>query len=102
MRYSTLLVAPLLSACSFSFMQYDNTPLVKATYNDHATKESVIAAGGKPDSELTLSDRGTCLNYTLRNGSDSMPFYIAFDEHGKRNHYGYITCQSAQTKRILK
>lgn len=101
MRYLTLLVIPLLSACSLSFMQYDNDPLVKAAYDNNATERSVIAAGGKPDSRLKLANGGSCLNYQLRNGSESMPLYIAFDSSGKRNHYGYITCQDAQRKGIF-
>lgn len=102
MRYLPLLALPLLSACSFSFMQYDDLPVVKAAYNDHATKTSVMAAGGKPDSQLSIGGNGSCLNYTLRNSSESMPFYIAFDQSGKRKHYGYITCQAAQSKGIFK
>ncbi|HDT6544500.1 TPA: hypothetical protein QFT03_001438 [Kluyvera ascorbata] len=102
MRYLMLFAIPLLSACSFSFMQYDNLPVVNATYSDHATKASVMAAGGKPDSQINLGGNGSCLNYTLRNGSESMPFYVAFDGSGKRIHYGYITCQAAQQKGILK
>lgn len=102
MRNVMLFAIPLLSACSFSFMQYDDLPVVQATYNDNATKTSVMAAGGKPDSQLSLPGNGSCLNYTLRNGSESMPFYVAFDESGKRNHYGYITCQAAQSKGIFK
>lgn len=100
MRYTTLLVVPLLSACSF--MQYDNAPVVKAAYADHVTKSAVITAGGPPDSQLSLANSGTCLNYTLRNGSESTPFYIAFDKSGQRKHYGYITCQAAQRKGIFK
>lgn len=102
MRYLTFFLIPFLSACSLSFMQYDNDPLVKAAYDNNATERSVIAVGGKPDSQLKLANSGSCLNYTLRNGSESMPLYIAFDSSGKRNHYGYISCQDAQSRGIFK
>ncbi|HEO9694270.1 TPA: hypothetical protein QIM62_004787 [Klebsiella aerogenes] len=54
MRYTPILIVPLLSACSFSFMKFDNDPLVQATYAPGATKSSVVAAGGKAESEMSV------------------------------------------------
>ncbi|MFP2240050.1 hypothetical protein ACLEX4_16195 [Pseudescherichia vulneris] len=102
MRYTPFLIVPLLSACSVSFMKFDNDPLVQATYATDATKSSVMAAGGKPDSEMAVPEiNGTCINYTLKKDAESMPFYVAFDKNGKRKHYGYITCQQARTKGVF-
>ncbi|MDX6019811.1 hypothetical protein SIL08_05895 [Scandinavium sp. V105_16] len=102
MRYTPFLIVPLLSACSMSFMKFDNDPLVQATYATDATKSSVMAAGGKPDSEMAVPEiNGTCINYTLKQDAESMPFYVAFDKNGKRKHYGYITCQQARAKGVF-
>ncbi|MDX6039957.1 hypothetical protein [Scandinavium lactucae] len=102
MRYTPFLIVPLLSACSMSFMKFDNDPLVQATYATDATKSSVMAAGGKPDSEMVVPEiNGTCINYTLKQDAESMPFYVAFDKNGKRKHYGYITCQQARAKGVF-
>ncbi|MFG6655350.1 hypothetical protein ACG0Z5_12870 [Scandinavium sp. M-37] len=102
MRYTPFLIVPLLSACSVSFMKFDNDPLVQATYATDATKSSVMAAGGKPDSEMAVPEiNGTCINYTLKKDAESMPFYVAFDKNGKRKHYGYITCQQARAKGVF-
>ncbi|MNB98858.1 DNA-binding transcriptional activator OsmE [compost metagenome] len=102
MRYTPFIIVPLLSACSFSFMKFDNDPLVQATYATNATKSSVIAAGGKPDSEMNVPEiNGTCINYTLKKDAETMPFYVAFDENGNRKHYGYISCHQARAKGIF-
>ena len=102
MRYTPFIIVPLLSACSFSFMKFDNDPLVQATYATNATKSSVIAAGGKPDSEMNVPEiNGTCVNYTLKKDAERMPFYVAFDKNGNRKHYGYITCQQARAKGVF-
>ncbi|UNK59601.1 hypothetical protein [Buttiauxella ferragutiae] len=102
MRYTPFIIVPLLSACSFSFMKFDNYPLVQATYATNATKSSVIAAGGKPDSEMNVPEiNGTCINYTLKKDAETMPFYVAFDENGNRKHYGYISCQQARAKGVF-
>ncbi|MFP2423863.1 hypothetical protein ACLEXA_20400 [Pseudescherichia vulneris] len=102
MRYTPFFIVPLLSACSVSFMKFDNDPLVQATYATDATKSSVMAAGGKPDSEMAVPEiNGTCINYMLKKDAESMPFYVAFDKNGKRKHYGYITCQQARAKGVF-
>lgn len=103
MRYAMLALVPLLSACSVSFMKYDNEPVVQTTYANGATKSKVIAAGGKPDSEVSVPEiNGTCVNYTLRKAGETMPFYAAFDSSGNRKHYGYISCQEARAKGVFK
>ncbi|MCT4706194.1 hypothetical protein MUA03_09805 [Enterobacteriaceae bacterium H16N7] len=103
MHYAILALVPLLSACSLSFMKFDNEPVVQAAYANGATKNKVIAAGGKPDSEVSIPEiKGTCLNYTLRKDGETMPFYIAFDKSGNRKHYGYISCQDARVKGVFK
>lgn len=102
MRYTPLLIMPLLSACSFSFMKFDNEPVVQATYATGATKSSVIAAGGKPDSEMNVPEiGGTCINYTLKKEAETMPFYVAFDKNGNRKQFGYITCIEARSKGVF-
>lgn len=102
MRHALFLIAPLLSACSVSFMKFDNDPLVQATYASNATKDSVVAAGGKPASEITIPEmNGVCVNYTLKKHAETMPFYVAFDKNGSRKHYGYITCQQARAKGVF-
>lgn len=102
MRHTLLIIVPLLSACSFSFMKFDNDPLVLATQADAATKDSVIAAGGKPDSAINVPEiSGTCLNYTLKKETETMPFYVAFDKNGERKHYGYISCQQARANGVF-
>ncbi|EDH3425312.1 hypothetical protein GC931_21950 [Salmonella enterica] len=102
MRYTAILIAPLLSACSFSFMKFDNDPLVQATYAPGATKSSVVAAGGKAESEMSVPEiKGTCINYTLKKDAETMPFYMAFDKNGNRTHYGYISCQQARAKGVF-
>ncbi|EGT0637897.1 hypothetical protein JAF85_001699 [Citrobacter werkmanii] len=103
MRYLSLILAPLLSACSFSFMQFDNNPIVQATYASDTTPEKIIAAGGNPDSEMHVAEiNGKCMNYTLKQGDATTPFYVAFDGNGQRKHYGYITCQEAKARGIFK
>lgn len=102
MRYTPILIVPFLTACSVGFIKFDNDPLVQATYAADATKSSVIAAGGKPDSEINVPEiNGTCINYTLKKGEERMPFYVAFDKNGKRKHYGYISCQQARAKGVF-
>ncbi|MEZ2583244.1 hypothetical protein [Kluyvera intermedia] len=102
MRHALFLIIPLLSACSVSFMKFDNDPLVQATYASDATKKSVIAAGGKPDSEVNIPEiNGVCVNYTLKKEAETMPFYIAFDKNGNRKQYGYISCQQARAKGVF-
>ena len=102
MRYILFITVPLLSACSFSFMKFDNEPVVQATYANGATKSTVIAAGGKPDSEMNVPEiNGTCINYRLKKDTETMPFYVAFDKNGNRKHYGYISCQEARAKGVF-
>lgn len=102
MRYTPFLIMPLLTACSFSFMKFDNDPLVQATHASNATKRSVITAGGRPDSEMDIPEiSGTCLNYTLKKDAERMPFYVAFDKNGNRKHYGYLSCQQARAKGVF-
>lgn len=103
MNYKIFCIIPLLSACSFDFIKFDDVPVVKATYSSNPTKQSIRAAGGKPDSVVNLPEiNGICLNYTLRKGEEVSPFYISFDKHDKPTHYGYITCDEAKKKGIFK
>lgn len=103
MRFTPILLATMLSACSFSFLKFDNEPVVKATYAAGATKESIIAAGGKPESEVNVPEiSGTCVNYTLRKDGETMPFYVAFDKSGKPTHYSYVTCAEAKRLGVFK
>lgn len=102
MRYILFIIVPLLSSCSFSFMKFDNEPVVQATYANSATKSTVIAAGGEPDSEMNVPEiNGTCINYRLKKDTETMPFYVAFDKNGNRKHYGYISCQEARAKGVF-
>lgn len=83
-------------------MKFDNDPLVQATYAPNATKSTVFAAGGKPDSEKNILEiNGTCINYTLRKDAETMPFYVAFDKNGNKKHFGYISCQQARDRGYL-
>ncbi|BDA92608.1 hypothetical protein LJU39_12135 [Citrobacter freundii] len=83
-------------------MKFDNDPLVQATYAPNATKSTVFAAGGKPDSEKNILEiNGTCINYTLRKDAETMPFYMAFDKNGNKKHFGYISCQQARDRGIF-
>lgn len=102
MKYKIFLLVPLLSACSFSFIKFDDIPLVKATYDNNATKSSVLNAGGKPLNEISLSgDNGTCLDYLLRKNSEQTPFYIVFDKKSNRKQFGYMTCNEAKNRGVF-
>ncbi|WP_447870666.1 hypothetical protein [Serratia fonticola] len=102
MRYATLFIIPLLSACSFSFIKFDDIPVVKAAYDSNITRQSLISIGGKPDSEVTLpGGKGTCLNYHLKKDGAQSPFYIVFDNNGKRKQFGYINCAEAMSRDLL-
>jgi len=66
-------------------MMFDHTPRVQAVYAANATKESVISAGGNPDSGMKVPEiGGTCLNATRKKDAATMPFYVAFDKSGNR------------------
>lgn len=86
-----------ISACSVGFLKYDSLPVVQATVTQNATMSSVIAAGGKPDSKVSISSiNGTCVNYTLRKDGESMPFFVVFNKDNRVTTYGYVSCETAQ------
>lgn len=86
-----------ISACSVGFLKYDSLPVVQATVTHNATMDSVVSAGGQPDSKVSIkSINGTCLNYTLRKDGESMPFFVVFNKDKRVTNYGYVSCETAQ------
>lgn len=94
-----LTLVPLIlsvSACSVGFLKYDSLPIVQATLTQSATMNSVVAAGGQPDSIVAVSNiKGTCFNYTLRKEGETMPFFVVFNKDKRVTTYGYVTCETA-------
>lgn len=96
---AALVMAGCQSMSSLSFFQYDSLPVVNSTYKSGATKSSVIAAGGQPDSKINVGNNGnTCFNYTLRKNGSTSPFFVAFNKQDRVTNYGYETCQNAMSK----
>ncbi|CNE35617.1 hypothetical protein QVN42_15670 [Yersinia nurmii] len=100
MRYIPLLAIPILSACGIGFFKYDSLPVVRATvFTTGATKQSVMNAGGPPDSMMITSKiRGSCLNYTLRKDGYTSPFFVALNRYDQVVEHGYMTCQEADSR----
>lgn len=88
------LVAVLSAAagCSTNSHIYRDQPLV-AKVETGMTKDQVQGIGGAP---LSVSERtvkpGTCFDYMLTQSGQKQPFNVSFDETGKVDHKGFMTC----------
>ncbi|MCP1120017.1 hypothetical protein [Robbsia andropogonis] len=87
-----------LSGCSgFEIFKYDSVPVVRAVLTAGATRASVVAAGGQPNSEVKVPQNGgVCLNYTLLTDKGATtPFFVVLTRDNRVANYGYVSCATA-------
>ena len=100
-----LLLAPLLAVAGCSSLALVNTarqePVFRAAVQAGATKQSVIAAAGNPNSMYqVINGNGMCANYVFnKNGA---PFYVVFNKQDRVTSYGFESCADADAKAILR
>jgi osmotically inducible lipoprotein OsmE len=87
-----VVVLAATGGCSTDSYVYRDQPLV-AKVETGMSKEQVREIGGPP---LSITERtvvpGTCFDYTLTQAGQRKPYNISFDDRGKVDHKGFLTC----------
>lgn len=95
---TSVAAASTLSGCgAFEIFKYDSVPIVRAVLTAGATRTSVVAAGGLPNSELKVPQNGgVCLNYILvTDKGATTTFFVALTRDDRVANYGYVSCATA-------
>jgi osmotically inducible lipoprotein OsmE len=98
--FAVACVVAALAGCSSTtpanpvdYVTYRNQPLVKQV-EEGMTKEQVLTIGGTPSTTVQRKAHpGTCNNYVLNREGHQQPYYITFDNNGRVNSKGFMTCE---------
>ncbi|MCF7531852.1 osmotically-inducible lipoprotein OsmE [Pseudomonas petrae] len=75
------------------YATYRNEPLVKQV-EEGMTKEQVLTIGGTPSTAIQRrAHPGTCNNYVLNREGHQQAYYVTFDNNGRVNSKGFMTCE---------
>ncbi|MDF3932868.1 osmotically-inducible lipoprotein OsmE, partial [Pseudomonas citronellolis] len=104
MYRQTLLTATalaLLAGCSHestrlqnpvNLVTYRDAPLVRDVH-DGMSREEVLRIGGTPSSTHARAYKaGSCNSYILSKDGREQPYYVTFDDQGKVDGSGFLTC----------
>lgn len=90
--FALVVVLAATGGCSTDSHVYRDQPLV-AKVETGMSKEQVQQIGGQP---LSISQRtvvlGTCFDYKLTQAGHQKPYNISFDDRGKVDHKGFMSC----------
>lgn len=92
---AVMLGVGVLAGCAgqASTANFNHMPQVKDVHLN-MTEASVRAVAGAPASTYRRESRsGTCYNYVLNSGGNSVPYFVSFDASGTVDNKGFETCK---------
>lgn len=97
---AALAVLATLTGCSHSqvqnpvdYLTYRSQPLVKQVELG-MNEQQVLTIGGEPSSRvLRKAYPGTCNNYVLSKDGKQQVYYVSFNDIGKVDSKGFMTCE---------
>lgn len=103
-----LLSGATLSGCKTlesvsTLMNFSADPVVVASSKANATRQTLLATGVKPASEMaTTKIKGSCLDYPLHKDDKSIAYYVALNDRDQVVAYGFTTCAQAESAGVIR
>ena len=92
----------LLAGCSGNVQN----PVDRITFRDEPlvrdvetgmSQEQVLAIGGEPSKAAARTVvPGSCHDYILNRDGDQQPYYVSFDDSGRVDGQGFLTCDQLE------